>query len=257
MLGRGHEGPSRNLAAEREAGGPGGQVENAGITPLLGGVGQTVAPTVSWIPHLLVRPASRSALLGNAAGIRFVWAFAREARPILRAPEAWKAKGLTEQDEEELEEEPELDEDALEEEPEIDEELDEDLDDTELADTDTDTDTDVVAIDADPAAPAPAAARPETGEEEEETVLDLDEELHPDDVEEPLDVLLKERTAAATLEDDEEEVEEEEVETDERGEAPARILPRRPGEFLCQSCFLVLPRNQLADEKRMYCRDCA
>lgn len=241
------------MAAEREAGGPGGQVENAGITPLLGGAGQTVAPTVSWIPHLLARPAQRSALLGNAAAIRFVWAFARGARPILRAPEAWKAKGLTEQDEEEFEEEPELDEDALEEEPEIDEELEEDLDDTELADTEID----VAPVDAGAPAAAPAAARPETGEEEEEAVLELDEELHPDDVEEPLDVLLQERTAAATLEDDEEEVEEEEVETDERGEAPARILPRRPGEFLCQSCFLVLPRNQLADEKRMFCRDCA
>jgi hypothetical protein len=34
-------------------------------------------------------------------------------------------------------------------------------------------------------------------------------------------------------------------------------LPRRPGEFLCASCFLVLPRSQLADAKRMLCRDCA
>src|ERR687897_325404 len=44
---------------------------------------------------------------------------------------------------------------------------------------------------------------------------------------------------------------------DERGEGPARIVPRRPGEFLCASCFLVLPRSQLADAKRMLCRDCA
>jgi Domain of unknown function (DUF4193) len=34
-------------------------------------------------------------------------------------------------------------------------------------------------------------------------------------------------------------------------------VPRRPGEFLCSSCFLVLPRNQLADKERMLCRDCA
>ena len=88
-------------------------------------------------------------------------------------------------------------------------------------------------------------------------VLDLDEELHPDDVEAPLDALLQERTASATLEDEEEEVEEEEAEVDERGEVPTKIVPRRPGEFLCSSCFLVLPRNQLADEKRMLCRDCA
>ena len=97
----------------------------------------------------------------------------------------------------------------------------------------------------------------ETPEEEDDDVVDLDEELHPDDVEEPLDVLLQERTASATLEDDEEELEEEEADGDERGEGPARIVPRRPGEFLCSSCFLVLPRNQLADEKRMLCRDCA
>jgi hypothetical protein len=97
----------------------------------------------------------------------------------------------------------------------------------------------------------------EAPEEEEDDVVDLDEELHPDDVEEPLDVLLQERTASATLEDDEEELEEEEVDGDERGEGPTRIVPRRPGEFLCSSCFLVLPRNQLADEKRMLCRDCA
>ncbi|HTK16881.1 MAG TPA: DUF4193 family protein [Acidimicrobiia bacterium] len=35
------------------------------------------------------------------------------------------------------------------------------------------------------------------------------------------------------------------------------MVPRRENEFLCRSCFLVLPRHQLADEKRMICRDCA
>lgn len=167
---------------------------------------------------------------------------------------------MTEQDEDEneLDEEPELDEDALEEEEDLDDELEEDLDAPDLDEAAIDiVDLDAaveVADDAEPATPTPAA--PE-GADEEEVVLELDDELHPDDVEEPLDVLLKERTAAATLEDDEEEVEEEEVDTDERGEGPAKILPRRPGEFLCASCFLVLPRNQLADEKRMLCRDCA
>jgi hypothetical protein len=93
--------------------------------------------------------------------------------------------------------------------------------------------------------------------EEDDDVVDLDEELHPDDVEEPLDVLLQERTASATLEDDEDEVEDDEDPGAEGGEGPTRILPRRPGEFLCSSCFLVLPRNQLSDEARMLCRDCA
>ena len=97
----------------------------------------------------------------------------------------------------------------------------------------------------------------EAAEEEDDDVLDLDEELHPDDVEEPLDVLLQERTASATLEDDEEELDEDEGDADDRVDGPTRIVPRRPGEFLCSSCFLVLPRNQLADEKRQLCRDCA
>ena len=107
-----------------------------------------------------------------------------------------------------------------------------------------------------PVAEAPATARKATGEEEDEDVLDLDEELHPDDVEAPLDALLQERTASAKLEDEEEELEEEEPDTDERGDGQTKIVPRRPGEFLCSSCFLVLPRNQLADEERMLCRDC-
>jgi len=162
--------------------------------------------------------------------------------------------------------EPDLDEDAL------DDDIEEDLDDADdapdLEVDDLDAGATVVDVDAPVADPTDAAAegddtatkddaKDDAKDDEEDVVLELDEELHPDDVEEPLDVLLKERTAAATLEDDEEEVEEEEVETDERGEGPARIVPRRPGEFLCTSCFLVLPRNQLADEKRMLCRDCA
>jgi hypothetical protein len=94
-------------------------------------------------------------------------------------------------------------------------------------------------------------------EDEEEGAVDLDEELHPDDVEAPLDALLKERTAAQTLEDDEEELEEEEGDGDDRADGPARIVPRRPDEFLCQSCFLLLPLRRLADPARQYCDDCA
>lgn len=147
----------------------------------------------------------------------------------------------------------ELDEEELEDD---DETLHDDLD-TELED---DADLPAVAaleteVPAEPTVPVPAPAAVVEGEEEED-VLDLDEELHPDDVEAPLDALLQERTASATLEDEEEEVEEEEVDV-EPGEGPTKIVPRRPGEFLCSSCFLVLPRNQLADEERMLCRDCA
>ena len=90
-------------------------------------------------------------------------------------------------------------------------------------------------------------------DDEEDDVVDLDEELHPDDVEEALDVVLRERTVAAGLEEDEDD----DDEPDDRGEAGTKIVPRRENEFLCKSCFLVLPKNQLADEKRMICRDCA
>ena len=95
----------------------------------------------------------------------------------------------------------------------------------------------------------PAVEEPE--EDDEDDVVDLDEELHPDDVEEALDVVLRERTVAAGLEG-----EEDDDEPDEPGEGGTKIVPRRENEFFCRSCFLVLPRHQLADEARMICRDC-
>jgi hypothetical protein len=111
-------------------------------------------------------------------------------------------------------------------------------------------------VEAPPAPPAPPAAAPK-GDDDDDDVLDLDEELHPDDVEVPLDALLKEKTAAQKMEDEEEELEDDEPESDASADGPTRVVPRRVGEFLCSSCFLVLPRNQLADEERMLCRDCA
>jgi Domain of unknown function (DUF4193) len=158
-------------------------------------------------------------------------------------------------DEEFEDDEPELDDDDLEEEADIDVvDLDEDADDDiDLLDDDLDVNPEV------PVAVVTDATGSETAEDEddEEGVVDLDEELHPDDVEEPLDVLLQERTASATLEDDEEELEEEETDGDDRVDGPARIVPRRPDEFLCQSCFLLLPLRRLADPQRQYCDDCA
>ncbi|MEX2269700.1 MAG: DUF4193 family protein [Acidimicrobiia bacterium] len=149
-----------------------------------------------------------------------------------------------------------LDEEDLDEEDLDDDALDDDID---VVDLDEALDPDVIPVVDGEAVVAAVVAVPEpkSDDDEEEDGLDLDEELHPDDVEAPLDALLKEKTAAATMEDEEEEVEEEEVELDDRGEGPTKIMPRRPGEFLCSSCFLVLPRTQLADEPRMLCRDCA
>jgi len=112
----------------------------------------------------------------------------------------------------------------------------------------------------DPAAPVietpGESPRSKRSDDDDDDVVDLDEELHPDDVETPLDALLEEKTASAKMEDDEEELEEEEPEGAEPGDGPSRIAPRRPTEFHCSSCFLLLPRSQLADEEKMLCRDC-
>lgn len=141
-----------------------------------------------------------------------------------------------------------VDEDELE-----DEDIDEDLDVDDLDDAEAVPDSGAEASEETDVAAAATTTRTRRRGEDDDDVLDLDEELHPDDVEEPLDVLLKERTASGALEEDDEAEEEIEVEA---GDTPTRIVPRRPGEFLCSSCFLVLPRSQLADEERMLCRDC-
>jgi hypothetical protein len=151
----------------------------------------------------------------------------------------------------EFEDEPELDEEDLDEEVVIEEEFDDALldDDDEVEDPLVDVEgvviPPVVGL-------VPVPVEPVAEEEEDDDVVDLDEELHPDDVEEALDVVLRERTVAAGLEG-----EDDDDEPDEPGEGGTKIVPRRENEFLCRSCFLVLPRHQLADEKRMICRDCA
>ena len=151
-----------------------------------------------------------------------------------------------------------LDEDVLDED--VDTDLAGDLDDEAVLDGDVielDTITDVIV---DPAAaivePPGASPRAKRSDDDDDDVVDLDEELHPDDVETPLDALLEEKTASAKMEDDEEDLEEEEPEGAEPGDGPSRIAPRRPTEFHCSSCFLLLPRSQLADEEKMLCRDC-
>jgi hypothetical protein len=158
---------------------------------------------------------------------------------------------------EEFDDEPEIDDEEI---------AEDDLVDEDLVDDDEGDDIDLLdeELEVSPEVPVPVvtddttATTVETPEEEDDDgVVDLDEELHPDDVEEPLDVLLQERTASATLEDDEEDLEEEEADGDDRADGPTRIVPRRPDEFLCQSCFLLLPLRRLADPERQFCDDCA
>jgi hypothetical protein len=86
----------------------------------------------------------------------------------------------------------------------------------------------------------------------EETDDDEEEEPDDEDVEASLDTILKERLVVEEVEDDEETPEPE----DRTGDGVERVLPKQPGEFVCRSCFLVKHSNQLADKKKMLCRDC-
>jgi len=82
---------------------------------------------------------------------------------------------------------------------------------------------------------------------------DEDDDDEPDEVEATLDEILKERLVVA---DEEEEDEDEVPDTEDKAEAGAKVLPKQPDEFVCQSCFLVKHPSQLADAKRKLCADC-
>jgi len=128
----------------------------------------------------------------------------------------------------------------------------EDLDDEVIADDVVVDDADVVddLEEVDGAVEAPTVAVKGAPAEEED--LDDEELTDPDDVEASLDEILKERLVVQEEQDDEEEV----PEPEDRTEGAGRVLPKQQDEFVCQSCFLVKKMTQLADEKRMFCKDC-
>jgi hypothetical protein len=82
---------------------------------------------------------------------------------------------------------------------------------------------------------------------------DDDDEEDDTDVEASLDEILKERLV---VEDEEVDDEDEAPEADDKGDPAVKVQPKRPDEFVCQSCFLVKHPSQLADAKRQLCRDC-
>jgi hypothetical protein len=123
-------------------------------------------------------------------------------------------------------------------------------------DVDLLVDEDPVKVAGVPKAGVVAPVVEEAAEEEDDEVVDLEEELHPDDIEEPLDVLLQERTKADRLNEDATDLEDDEPDPDDRGEGTARVVPRQADEFLCRSCFLVKPLSQLAPGEKDLCRDC-
>ncbi len=92
---------------------------------------------------------------------------------------------------------------------------------------------------------AVAAAAKAKKEEEDEDEFEVDH-----DVEATLDEILKERLVV-----EEEEEDDEPADREDQGDS-GKVAPKRPDEFVCQSCFLVKHPSQLADAKRQYCRDC-
>jgi Domain of unknown function (DUF4193) len=140
------------------------------------------------------------------------------------------------------------------------EELDEDLDEVDLDDEPIDDDDDevlddevledevVVVGEAD----RPAKVVPVRDDDDDD---DDEEEPDSDDVEASLDVILKERLVVIDDDDDDDD-DEDSTDGDERPDSVLKVLPKQPGEFVCQSCFLVKHPSQLADREAMICRDC-
>ncbi|MGO8864202.1 MAG: DUF4193 family protein [Acidimicrobiales bacterium] len=152
------------------------------------------------------------------------------------------------------------DDDVIDDEPEVDD-LEADIDEDVLVGLEDDDPLDddvIVEIDDDDdevgdevaeiltASPAAVVERSGEAEDEEE-----DEEPEEDDVEASLDVILKERLVVEDEPEDDEATDQE-----DRTEGNERVLPKQPDEFVCRSCFLVKHPSQLADKKKMFCRDC-
>jgi hypothetical protein len=93
------------------------------------------------------------------------------------------------------------------------------------------------------------------GDDEEEEAAPAPAE--PAEGDASLDELLTSRAEeAGGEEEDEESVLS--FDRDERIETlSVKVVPQQPTEFTCRKCYLVKHRSQLADKKRMLCRDCA
>jgi hypothetical protein len=86
-----------------------------------------------------------------------------------------------------------------------------------------------------------------TEEDEDEAQVDSLEEM-----------LAKKADRSSSGQDDEEEEETGLPQRDEsRDTLTTKVLPMQQNEFVCKSCYLVKHRSQLADRRRLLCRDCA
>jgi hypothetical protein len=80
-----------------------------------------------------------------------------------------------------------------------------------------------------------------------------------ENVESIQDLLAKQESQeeAETAEDEDEVLTPTPVTDDRLEGAESRVVPMQATEFMCKNCFLVKHRSQLADRKKMLCRDCA
>ena len=110
--------------------------------------------------------------------------------------------------------------------------------------------------------------------EDDEVELDEDAEVEPTeadladaattadpaegDVESIQEVLEKQEAQDEEDDADDEPIASVATARDERLEPlDARVIPMQSTEFVCKNCYLVKHRSQLADRRRMLCRDCA
>lgn len=107
--------------------------------------------------------------------------------------------------------------------------IDDDIDDDVLVDDDGDDDDDDDSLGA-------TVVRKATSSDDDD---DDDDMVAPDDVEEDLAAILKDRLTAEELPDEEDEV----VEVDDRTGSDETLQPKRADEVLCTSCFMLVRQN--------------
>ena len=90
---------------------------------------------------------------------------------------------------------------------------------------------------------APNRAAAGDGEEEDE--------VDPDNLEDDLNTILRDRIAASDDADDEDDSSE--VDTGQPAEMLGTVTPRRNDEWLCEGCFLLVSRSQLGSRKNPRC----
>jgi hypothetical protein len=100
---------------------------------------------------------------------------------------------------------------------------------------------------------------PDSDEEDEPQEASLEAQGDDDSADASLDEILTKKPEERPAPDEEED--EESILSlgrDDRVETlSVKVEPKKDTEFVCRNCHLVKPiRSQLADKKRMFCRDC-